>query len=68
MIHEVLAVRGEHLALARGGVTGPYEAESLSLWQLDASGRLCYLALFDPDDLAAVTDLLDERYAEGEGL
>lgn len=31
VIHEVLAVRGEHLALARGGVTGPYEAESLSL-------------------------------------
>ena len=67
-IHEVVAVRGEHLVLTRWGITGPYEVESLSLWQFDASGRLCYSALFDLDDLAAVTDLLDERYAEGEGL
>lgn len=64
VIHEVVAARGEHLVLTRGGITGPYEVESLSLWQFDASGRLCCSALFDPDDLPTALAELDARYPE----
>ena len=50
---EVVAVRGEHLVLARQAVLGAdLEVELLALAEFDADDRMQLAVMFDPDDLA----------------
>ncbi len=66
---EVIAVRGERLALTRMVARTPAGDESarLSVNELDTDGRLAYSALFDDADLRAAMAELDRRYDMGEG-
>jgi hypothetical protein len=70
---EVLATRGERLALSRllwsgaGRSTGPSEIEWLEVAELDDDGRFLTIVTFDPEDLDAAYAELDARYAAGEG-
>jgi hypothetical protein len=65
---EVLATRGERLALLRvvwEGAdlsTGPSEIESLAVLEVDGEGNPLALVEFDPGDLDAAWAELDERY------
>ena len=69
---EVLATRGERLALGRmlwsgtGEVVGPSEIEFLQVVQADADGHQDLIVTFDLDDLDAAYDELDRRFAAGE--
>ena len=69
----VLAVRGEFLALVRMlwndpyGEPDPFVVETLNLVEVDASGRLAYVVGFDPADLDAAFEELDVLYFAGEG-
>ncbi len=71
--HEVLATRGDRLALVRqlfegtGRSVGPSEVEALMVVEVDANGQLLTLVMLDPDDLDAAYAELDERYDHGEG-
>ncbi|RIK95834.1 MAG: hypothetical protein DCC71_22980, partial [Proteobacteria bacterium] len=75
--HEVLATRGERLALARAvdrvlpdggsGDAGPLEIEILHVVEVDDAGRIATSVVFDPTDLDAAYAELDARYAAGEG-
>ena len=66
---EVIAVRGERLALTRMVARTPAGDESarLSVNELDTYGRLAYSALFDDADLPAAMAELDRCYYVGEG-
>jgi class 3 adenylate cyclase/ketosteroid isomerase-like protein len=71
---ELLATRGERLALSReliwmvDGVSGPSEVETVSVLESGPSGRLISVTMFGPDDVTAALDLLDARYVEmGQG-
>ena len=66
---EVIAVRGERLALTRMVARTPAGDESarLSVNQLDADGRMVRSVLFDEGDLDAALAELDEWYLAGEG-
>ncbi|MBI1818289.1 MAG: nuclear transport factor 2 family protein [Deltaproteobacteria bacterium] len=64
----VLATAGDRLALQRNRFTRTkevllFEIETLALTELDAEGRLVAVVLFDPDDRAAASAELIERYA-----
>jgi class 3 adenylate cyclase len=65
---QVLATRGERLAMLRalwegaGFSTGPSEIESLAVVEVDGHGDALAVVEFDPDDLDAAYDELDERY------
>ena len=50
---EVVAVRGEHLVLARQAVLGEAEIELLGLAEFDADDRMRLAVMFDPDDLGS---------------
>ncbi len=69
---EVLATRGERLALARGllevadAAIGPSEIESLNLIETDDHGVPVAFVRFDPEDLDAAYAELDARYDAGE--
>jgi SnoaL-like domain len=69
---DVLATRGDRLALARydwhgtDGLVGPSEIETLELIEVDPEGRAVADITFDPDDLDAAYAELDERYLAGE--
>jgi class 3 adenylate cyclase len=68
---EMLATRGERLALFGVGVEGDVDGAQiefayLQLSEVDADGRRTAQALFDPDDLDAAWAELDARYAAGE--
>jgi class 3 adenylate cyclase/tetratricopeptide (TPR) repeat protein len=69
---EVLATRGERLALSRllwSGArpgSGPSEIEWLEVAELDAEGRFAAIVTFEPADLDAAHAELDARYAAGE--
>jgi hypothetical protein len=66
---ELLATRGERLALFRG-VTETEDAaliEFLVLTEVDASSRASLVVVFDAGDLGAAHEELDQRYAVGEG-
>ena len=67
---EVIAVRGERLALTRmvARTAAGDESARLSVNELDADGRLAYSALFDDDDLPAAMEELDRRFFVGEGV
>ena len=66
---EVIAIRGDRLALMRAGLRARngFEVMSLGLYEIDATGAIEYWATFDDDDLAAALDLLNDRYIAGEG-
>jgi len=69
---ELLATRGDRLALGRGFTemsddsSGPSEIEWLTIVEVDEAGRRVAGVLFDPGDLDAAYAELDERYAAGE--
>ncbi|OBG99377.1 hypothetical protein A5698_10225 [Mycobacterium sp. E136] len=69
---QVLAVRGERLALLRalflGQDTRPdgFRTEMLRVVELDAHERILAIVVFEADDLAAAIAELDSRYAAGE--
>jgi class 3 adenylate cyclase/tetratricopeptide (TPR) repeat protein len=66
---ELLATRGERLALFRG-VTETEDAaalEFLLVTEVDGSGRGTSTVLFEPGDLEAACAELDQLYAVGEG-
>jgi hypothetical protein len=62
--HEVLAVRGERLALARRRMTGTggFDLELLTVVEVDADERHAVTVLFDADDRAGAWQELDARY------
>ncbi len=67
---EVLATRGERLALGRillqvsSGDVGASELESLNIVELNERGQRIAAVRFDPDDLDAAYAELDRRYTE----
>jgi len=69
---ELLATRGEHLALVHARFTaeveggGPMVVEMLDLVEVDAEGRRIALVVFDSHDLAAAYAELDDRCCAGE--
>nr|WP_067285619.1 BTAD domain-containing putative transcriptional regulator [Mycobacterium sp. 1164985.4] len=69
---QVLAVRGERLALLRalflGQDTRPdgFRTEMLRVVEVDAHERILAIVVFDADDLAAAITELDARYSAGE--
>ncbi|WP_216638202.1 BTAD domain-containing putative transcriptional regulator [Mycobacterium sp. 1423905.2] len=69
---QVLAIRGERLALARivfwgrGEKTEAYQTEMLRIAEVDAADRLVAHVVFDGDDFDAAINELDLRYLAGE--
>ncbi len=69
---EILATRGERLALGRlqvdvaGGDVGPSEVEFLDVVETNERGETVARVRFDPTDLDAAYAELDARYAAGE--
>jgi hypothetical protein len=64
----VLATAGDRLALQRNRFTRTkeillFEIETLALTEIDGDGRIVAIVLFDPDDRAAASAELFERYA-----
>jgi hypothetical protein len=73
LTREVLATRGDRLALVRyfarraGENFGESESEWVNVIEVDEHGRRSAHVSFDPDDLDAAYAELDRRYAAGEG-
>ncbi|SEB27060.1 Predicted ATPase [Mycobacterium sp. 283mftsu] len=71
--HDVIAVRGECLALARvrAGTAdvsaGAPQDEFLQVYGVDSEGRVIFQVWFDPEDMDAAIAELDARYARREG-
>ena len=65
----MLAVRGEHLALARRCFTGTdgFDLQLLTVVEVDADERHAVTVLFDADDLAGARQELDARYLASGG-
>jgi class 3 adenylate cyclase len=60
---EVVAERGDRLAVVRTAVTGgEFEVEVLSVIEVDEHGRQCYSAAYDADDEATAMQDLEERH------
>jgi class 3 adenylate cyclase len=72
MRDEVLATRGDRLALVRSvwvgadADRGPSEVEFLTILAVEDGGELAVAVTFDPEDLDAAYAELDRRYAAGE--
>ncbi len=72
--NEILATRGERLALARYRVdvtdddVGPSELEFVNVTEVDERGLGIAFVRFDIDDLDAAHAELDARYEAGEGM
>ena len=68
-IDEVIALRGDRLALVRSRWVGTdgFDVPYLGVGEVDADGRPCALVTFDPDDLVAAVEELEARYFAGEG-
>ncbi|QPG68766.1 BTAD domain-containing putative transcriptional regulator [Mycolicibacterium mucogenicum] len=70
--HDVIAVRGECLALARVRVgtadvsAGAPQDEFLQVYGVDSEGRVIFQVWFDPEDMDAAIAELDARYARPE--
>jgi hypothetical protein len=67
----VLAVRGERLALARisnisGEAGSSFESEMLAVQETDSQGLLGWNVFFDADDLAGAYAELEARYLAGD--
>jgi hypothetical protein len=71
-VDEVLATRGDRLALCRSlwigadGHSGLSEVEWLTILEVDDRGEPAAAVTFDTEDLAAARAELDRRYAAGE--
>jgi ketosteroid isomerase-like protein len=69
---EVVATRGDRLALQRAGFSirnggsGPSEFAYLSLLEVDAAGQRTAMVLFEPEAEEAAIEELDRRHAQGE--
>lgn len=69
--HDVLAVRGEYLALAQVRVgtsdvsAGAPQDEFLQVYGVDDEGRVTFHVWFDPEDMDAAVAELDMRYVAG---
>ncbi|OBI40150.1 hypothetical protein A5707_10730 [Mycobacterium kyorinense] len=68
---EVIAIRGEHLALRRGrymvsGQEEEYHLDALEIIETDADGRLVGRVAFDLTEIDAAFEELDARYLAGE--
>ena len=69
---EVVATRGQRLALIRthwtaaAGDVGPSEIENLTVFETDENGVHTLVLGFDPHDLDAAFEALDERFDAGE--
>ncbi len=74
LAHDVLATRGERLALLRirlevaDADVGPSEVVNLNLVETDEHGQFVTWVRFDPDDLDAAHAELEARFEAGEGL
>lgn len=66
-VPEVLAVRGDRLALARYETAGRFTVDSYTVAEVDAEGRARRSVVVDLDDLADAADLLEQWYGEGDG-
>ena len=66
---EVLAVRGERLALVsrRIELRDGFEVSLLAVVEVDAQGRFSLNVLFDEDDLRSAIEALEHRYLERYG-
>ena len=73
MEKEILATRGERLALSRvrlevaEGDVGASEIEHLNTIETDAIGAIVGYVRFDVQDLEAATAYLDQRFADSDG-
>ena len=68
---EVLAVRGDRLALIRlhcGDAIDGFELELLCVYEANAEGQLAYQADFDGDDLTGAYTELEDRWRGAGGL
>jgi len=67
-----VATRGQRLVLSRFSSTnkdlqhGEFDAEMLSIIEIDTAGRIVAGVLFDPDDIVDAIEELDARYLAGE--
>ena len=72
MTSDVVAIRGERLALVRTLYTGrdqrpePFHTEVLRIAEIDADERIVAHIVFDSDDFDAAIAELDARYLAGE--
>ena len=69
-VFELLAERGDRLALFRAGVDGEVQIEVLSVIEVDEDGRRLASITFDPGDLADALAEMEERHLAiggGEG-
>ncbi|WSE58977.1 BTAD domain-containing putative transcriptional regulator [Mycolicibacterium sp. ND9-15] len=68
----VVAIRGDRLALTRAYYTGDVQreeafyAEVLHILEIDSDKRIAATIVFDPDDIDAAFEELDARYLAGE--
>src|SRR5262249_54049337 len=67
----VVATSGHRLALEHVLWTGPenaatFEIQTLSLWEVDAEGRVTATTIFDPDDRPAAAREMLERTARSD--
>ncbi|WP_231976803.1 BTAD domain-containing putative transcriptional regulator [Mycobacterium sp. E740] len=67
----LIATRGEHLVLYRGGAPyderpGAFRVDLLQVAEIDADERIAAIVAFDPDDVDAAFAELDSRYLVGE--
>ncbi len=73
LAHDVVAVRGDRLALARVRVgtadvsAGAPQDEFLQVYGVDDEGRVTFHVWFDPEDMDAAVAELDAQYARLEG-
>jgi class 3 adenylate cyclase len=69
---EVIAIRGERLALSRVRFSNPEQqpggavVEVLSVVETDSDDRMAAIVVFGPDDIGAAFEELDARYLAGE--
>ncbi len=72
MVSQVIAIRGDRLALVRTRYTGrdtrpeAFHTELLRIAEIDDDGRLVALIAFDRDEVEGAIAELDARYATGE--
>ncbi|WP_301337078.1 BTAD domain-containing putative transcriptional regulator [Mycobacterium colombiense] len=69
---EVIAIRGERLALSRGRWSGAdqrpeaFHTEALAVFEIDADNRIVARVMLDLDDIDAAFEELEIRYLAGE--
>ncbi|BBY42410.1 hypothetical protein MCEL_07050 [Mycolicibacterium celeriflavum] len=66
-----IAIRGDRLALSRGGApyddrAGAFRVDTLQIAETDAEGRIAAIVTFDPDDIGAAFVELEARFVAGE--